>query len=151
MLLVQNLLPVKDVKGRELHKDTVAVHIQAGLILVLALFPLQRFLVLKECGVLKERLPNAVFDDLSHLNDSLYHLAETLDRYVSACQKKPQSRANFLSHRKRSPFHEDKGGKVRIIFGRLSLFSPLARLHLSVPLRLLFLCRLNLLSYDFCS
>jgi hypothetical protein len=151
MLLVPNFLPVKDVKGRELHKDTAAIHIQLGLFLVLALFPFRRYLVPKEGGVLKERLPNAVFDDLSHANDSLYHLAETLDRYFSASEKKPQSLANLVSHLNRSPFDEDKGGKVRIIFGRLSLLSLLARLLSSIPLRLLFLCRLDLLSYDLCS
>jgi hypothetical protein len=148
MLLVPNLLPVEDVLGRELHKNTAAVHIQVGLFQVLALFPFQRLLVLKEGGVLKDRLPNAVFDDLSHANDSFYHLAETLDRYFSASIKKPHSLANLISHLSRSPFDEDKGGEVRIIFVRLSLLPLLARLLSSIPLRLLFLCRLHLVSYD---
>lgn len=46
MLLVPDLMPVKDVKGRELHKDTAAVHFQVGLFLILAILPLQRLLVL---------------------------------------------------------------------------------------------------------
>lgn len=151
MLLEPTFLPIENVKGRELHKDTASVHIQVGLFLILASFPLQRLLVLKEGGVLKERLPNAVLNHFGHANDSLNHEAETLDRYFFTRQKKPQSLANLLSHLNRSPFYEDKCGPVRIIFVRFSQFTLLARLHLSFSFRVLLFCRQNLLSNSFCS
>ena len=98
--------------------------------------------------MLKDGLPDAVLNDLSHANDSLYLLAESLDRYLSTCLKKPQSLANLRSHLGRFPINEGKGGEVRIIFGRYLLSILLDGLLLSFPLPLLCLSRSSLLSNE---
>ena len=98
--------------------------------------------------MLKDGLPDAVLNDLSHANDSLYLLAESLDRYLSTCLKKPQSLANLRSHLGRFPINEGKGGEVRIIFGRYLLSILLDGLLLSFPPPLLCLSRSSLLSND---
>ena len=98
--------------------------------------------------MLKDGLPDAVLNDLSHANDSLYLLAESLDRYFSACLKKPQSLANLRSHLGRFPINEGKGGEVRIIFGRYLLSILLDGLLLSFPPPLLCLSRSSLLSNE---
>ena len=98
--------------------------------------------------MLKDGLPDAVLNDLSHANDSLYLLAESLDRYLSPCLKKPQSLADLRSHLGRFPINEGKGGEVRIIFGRYLLSILLDGLLLSFPPPLLCLSRSSLLSND---
>ena len=90
MHLIAVLILIEDVLYGQPHKETAAVFTHWTILRLLSLALLGREFVLQEDGLLEERLPDAVLDDLGHADDSLNHLAETLNGYLAACEKKSQ-------------------------------------------------------------